>query len=70
MIFLHFFFRGFFDATDGIFTNYTWTEQNIQNSVKMAGDRLLDLYIGIDVWGRNFYGGGKFNTAQVRFSFI
>lgn len=31
----------------------------------VAEERLTDLYIGIDVWGRNFYGGGQFNTQEV-----
>lgn len=31
----------------------------------LAAERRIDLFIGIDVWGRNFYGGGHFNTQQV-----
>lgn len=57
--------RAFFDVSDGFFTNYSWSESDIKSSVEAAGDRLTDLYIGIDVWGRNFYGGGQFNTAEV-----
>lgn len=56
--------KAFFDACDGLFTNYSWTEENVMSSAEAAGDRIRDLYIGIDVWGRNFYGGGQFNTAQ------
>ncbi|KAJ0176944.1 hypothetical protein K1T71_006953 [Dendrolimus kikuchii] len=56
--------KAFFDASDGFFTNYSWSESDIKSSVEAAGDRLTDLYIGIDVWGRNFYGGGQFNTAE------
>ncbi|CAF4953639.1 unnamed protein product [Pieris macdunnoughi] len=54
----------FFDAADGFFTNYSWREEDVASSVKEAGSRLTDLYVGIDVWGRNFYGGGQFNTQQ------
>lgn len=57
--------RAFFDVTDGLFTNYSWSAADVSSSVLEAGDRLTDLYIGIDVWGRNFYGGGQFNTQQV-----
>nr|XP_034830767.1 uncharacterized protein LOC117987812 [Maniola hyperantus] len=56
--------KAFFDVVDGFFTNYSWSEKDIETSVAHAGDRLADLYIGIDVWGRNFYGGGQFNTQQ------
>ncbi|CAG9584304.1 unnamed protein product [Danaus chrysippus] len=56
--------RAFFDVTDGLFTNYSWGVSDVSASVLEAGDRLTDLYIGIDVWGRNFYGGGQFNTQQ------
>ncbi|OWR52381.1 cytosolic endo-beta-N-acetylglucosaminidase isoform 1 [Danaus plexippus plexippus] len=56
--------RAFFDVTDGLFTNYSWSASDVSSSVLEAGDRLTDLYIGIDVWGRNFYGGGQFNTQQ------
>ncbi|KAG6458328.1 cytosolic endo-beta-N-acetylglucosaminidase [Manduca sexta] len=59
--------KAFFDACDAFFTNYSWSEANIKTSVETAGERLTDLYIGIDVWGRNFYGGGQFNVqAAVR----
>ncbi|XP_046959336.1 uncharacterized protein LOC124529595 isoform X2 [Vanessa cardui] len=56
--------RGYFDVVDGIFTNYSWSEKDVESSVVAAGERLTDLYIGIDVWGRNFYGGGQFNTQE------
>ncbi len=29
----------------------------------MAGERILDVFVGIDVFGRNCFGGGGFNTA-------
>ncbi|XP_072931830.1 uncharacterized protein [Epargyreus clarus] len=56
--------KAFFDVVDGFFTNYSWTEKNVESSAKIAGDRLTDVFIGIDVWGRNFYGGGQFNTQE------
>lgn len=55
--------KAFFDACDGIFTNYAWQERDIVKSVANADGRVHDVYIGLDVWGRKFIGGGKFNTA-------
>lgn len=57
--------RAFFDVCDGIFTNYSWSENELRASAMAAGERLTDVYVGIDVWGRNFYGGGQFNTQEV-----
>ena len=57
-----FIFRKFFDACDGIFLNYVWNTQNLTNSALMAEDRILDVFVGIDVFGRNCFGGGGFNT--------
>lgn len=57
--------RVWFEACDGIFTNYAWSEREVAASAALAGPRLPHLYIGLDVWGRNFLGGGKFNTQQV-----
>ncbi|XP_050560748.1 uncharacterized protein LOC118264433 isoform X2 [Spodoptera frugiperda] len=54
----------FFEACDGLFTNYSWTKEDVAASVAAAGSRVTDLYIGIDVWGRNFFGGGQFNTQE------
>lgn len=59
------FFRFFFDNCDGIFLNYTWTEQHLINSVEAAQHRRYDVFVGIDIFGRNMYGGGKFNTFKV-----
>ncbi|KAG0352894.1 hypothetical protein BG005_007721 [Podila minutissima] len=50
----------FFEQTDGIFTNYTWQEKAVRESVKLAGARNRDVYTGIDVWGRNTFGGGGY----------
>lgn len=60
--FLFFLHRDFFDACDGIFLNYVWKPENLKNSVFMAGDRIFDVFVGIDVFGRNCFGGGGFNT--------
>lgn len=56
--------KAFFDACDGFFTNYSWTVADVASSAEAAEQRVTDLYIGIDVWGRNFYGGGQFNTQE------
>lgn len=56
----------FFDACDGIFLNYTWTEDHLDSSKKAAGDRHRDVFVGLDVFGRNFYAGGKYDTWKVR----
>jgi mannosyl-glycoprotein endo-beta-N-acetylglucosaminidase len=60
-------FRPFFDNCDGIFLNYTWKEKNLKTSLHNAGTRHLDVYVGVDVFGRNCYGGGGFNSCQVKF---
>lgn len=54
--------HAFFDACDGIFLNYTWTEDHLDSSKKAAGDRHRDVFVGLDVFGRNFYAGGKYDT--------
>ncbi|CAH2236503.1 uncharacterized protein LOC120629640 [Pararge aegeria] len=56
--------KAFFDEVDGLFSNYSWSEADVAGSAALAGERLSDLYVGIDVWGRNFHGGGQFNTQQ------
>ncbi|XP_017786924.1 PREDICTED: cytosolic endo-beta-N-acetylglucosaminidase [Nicrophorus vespilloides] len=53
--------RCFFDVCDGIFLNYTYKEHNLFKSYLNAQHRVMDVYVGIDVFGRNTYGGGKFN---------
>lgn len=60
--------RFFFDHCDGIFLNYVWSKENIKNTVDFAQHRHLDVFVGIDVFGRNTYGGGQFDcfkAAQV-----
>ncbi|KAK7085021.1 hypothetical protein SK128_026538 [Halocaridina rubra] len=56
--------RCFFDACDGIFLNYTWTHEHLKRTRDAAGNRNSDVFVGVDVFGRNFYEGGKFNTYK------
>lgn len=35
------------------------------NTAKAAEHRALDVYVGIDIFGRNTYGGGKFDSYKV-----
>ncbi|XP_039247841.2 cytosolic endo-beta-N-acetylglucosaminidase-like [Styela clava] len=55
----------FFEACDGIFLNYGWNEDTLNNSMKFAlsSERVQDVYVGIDVFGRGCYGGGGMNSA-------
>ncbi|KAJ6357500.1 hypothetical protein OIU78_005367 [Salix suchowensis] len=54
--------KPFFDICDGIFLNYSWKESYPRSSAAVAGDRKFDVYMGIDVFGRGTYGGGKWTT--------
>ncbi|TSK87482.1 Cytosolic endo-beta-N-acetylglucosaminidase [Bagarius yarrelli] len=56
----------FFDACDGIFTNYNWTESSLEDMVSdpAAQGRLADIYVGIDVFARGAVVGGKFETNK------
>ncbi|KAG0007068.1 hypothetical protein BGZ65_009840 [Modicella reniformis] len=54
----------FFEQSDGIFINYTWKKDYVAESVALAGPRNRDVYTGIDIWGRNTYGGGKYTTYK------
>ena len=54
-------FRLWFDHVDGFYLNYWWTENKLTNSVKYLKEHfphktLADLYVGVDVWGRNATG--------------
>lgn len=62
------FYSIFFDVCDGIFLNYNWTSEKLQNSKALATtkNRPLDIYVGIDVFGRGCLGGGGYNTIEVR----
>ncbi|XP_012284248.1 uncharacterized protein LOC105701771 [Orussus abietinus] len=55
----------FFSCCDGIFLNYNWTDEGLSKSRKLASDvdRIRDVYVGLDVWGRGCPGGGGFNSA-------
>ena len=65
----YFNFSMFFDACDGIFLNYCWNSEKLMNSktLSMSKDRPLDVYVGIDVFGRGCLGGGGYNTIEVCF---
>jgi mannosyl-glycoprotein endo-beta-N-acetylglucosaminidase len=57
----------FFKAADGIFVNYTWKRDGPFQSARVAGDvgrDVGDVYTGIDVWGRNSFGGGGWNVHK------
>ncbi|KAL5018759.1 hypothetical protein ScPMuIL_004481 [Solemya velum] len=56
----------FFDASDGIFLNYCWKDEHLQRSANTGREknRLCDVYVGVDVFGRNCYGGGGYNTNK------
>ncbi|KAI6670183.1 hypothetical protein NL676_005068 [Syzygium grande] len=54
--------KPFFDLCDGIFVNYSWQENYPRLSATAAGDRKYDVYMGIDVFGRNTYGGGQWKA--------
>lgn len=54
--------KPFFDICDGIFVNYTWKKDYPKRSALVAGKRQFDVYMGIDVFGRNTYGGGQWTT--------
>lgn len=52
----------FFKAAGAIFTNYHWDRNAPVRSAVKAGSRRADVFTGIDVHGRNTYGGGGFHT--------
>lgn len=56
----------FFDACDGIFLNYCWNSEKLLNSKtsSMSKERPLDVYVGIDVFGRGCLGDGGYNTIE------
>ena len=57
--------RPFFNCCDGIFLNYNWNWSLLSQTRKLAGDRLKDVYVGIDVFGRGCPGGGGYNSSEV-----
>ncbi|XP_007645419.1 cytosolic endo-beta-N-acetylglucosaminidase isoform X2 [Cricetulus griseus] len=56
--------RIFFDSCDGFFTNYNWQEDHLQRMVAQAGERLADVYVGVDVFARSNVVGGRFDTDK------
>lgn len=66
--------RPYFNNADGIFLNYWWKPGDLLLTKQAAGKRFdskcsvitrnLDVYVGIDVWGRGTHGGGGYNTAE------
>ncbi|XP_067403289.1 cytosolic endo-beta-N-acetylglucosaminidase isoform X4 [Emydura macquarii macquarii] len=57
--------RVFFDACDGLFTNYNWQEEHLERTRAQAGERLADVYVGVDVFARGEVVGGGFETDKV-----
>ena len=57
--------RVFFDACDGLFTNYNWKEEHLERTCGLAGPRRTDVYVGIDVFARGDVVGGGFDTDKV-----
>ncbi|KAL6763605.1 glycoside hydrolase, partial [Haematococcus lacustris] len=39
-----------------------WTKRSIQGMAALAGERAADVWLGVDVFGRGTYGGGKDHT--------
>ncbi|XP_075297425.1 cytosolic endo-beta-N-acetylglucosaminidase isoform X1 [Opisthocomus hoazin] len=56
--------RVFFDACDGLFTNYNWKEEHLERTRRLAGPRHTDVYVGIDVFARGDVVGGGFDTDK------
>ncbi|NWW54989.1 ENASE acetylglucosaminidase, partial [Pedionomus torquatus] len=56
--------RVFFDACDGLFTNYNWKEEHLERTRALAGPRHTDVYVGVDVFARGDVIGGGFDTDK------
>ncbi|XP_072225317.1 cytosolic endo-beta-N-acetylglucosaminidase [Leuresthes tenuis] len=56
----------FFEACDGFFTNYNWTEENLEWMKDYQGvqGRQADIYVGIDVFARGKVVAGMFETNK------
>lgn len=52
----------FFKSSSAMFTNYHWDRNAPVRSAVKAGTRRTDVFTGIDVHGRNTFGGGGFHT--------
>lgn len=57
----------FFDACDGFFTNYNWTEESLvsMSAFGSAEGRHADIYVGVDVFARGKVVGGMLETNEV-----
>ncbi|XP_013002579.1 cytosolic endo-beta-N-acetylglucosaminidase isoform X2 [Cavia porcellus] len=56
--------RVFFESCDGFFTNYNWKEEHLERMLGQAGERLVDVYVGVDVFARGNVVGGRFDTDK------
>uniref|UniRef100_A0AAY4AVR5 Cytosolic endo-beta-N-acetylglucosaminidase n=2 Tax=Denticeps clupeoides TaxID=299321 RepID=A0AAY4AVR5_9TELE len=58
--------RVFFEACDGLFTNYNWTESSLEfmKVYSAAQGRLADVFVGVDVFARGEVVAGKFETNK------
>lgn len=58
--------KPFFDACDAIFINYTWKECSLVQTKRIleASRNCVDVYYGVDVYGRGTLGGGGFNCCE------
>ncbi|CAN0444853.1 unnamed protein product, partial [Ectocarpus sp. 8 AP-2014] len=56
--------RVFFDACDGIFSNYAWKADYPSACALEAQARRCDVYMGIDTFGRGTWGGGGFDVDK------
>ncbi|KAH0629382.1 hypothetical protein JD844_011431 [Phrynosoma platyrhinos] len=54
----------YFDACDGFFTNYNWKEEHLLRTRELADDRRIDVYVGVDVFGRGDVVSGGFDTNK------
>lgn len=59
--------KSFFDVCDGIFLNYNWSDKMLERSKELAGERLHDVFVGVDVFIRgpkHKAPGGGFKTDE------
>lgn len=57
--------RAFYDACDGIFLNYNWTDEHLERSVALVHNlpaQVARIYAGIDVFGRGQV--ARFRSAE------
>jgi hypothetical protein len=46
--------------------NYQWNEEKLRKSSELAGARNFEVFTGIDIFGRNTFGGGGYDTNKVQ----